>query len=135
MEKDKMIQKLANDIAFIFVERMTSDGIRYETIAEMLIDMDYRKVPEGSVVLTKEDLQKYAKDCLIGEVAGYDILQMAFARANRWREEARKQTAKEYHDKFAEVIRERDYVKGYAEIGMNEENDEILKSFGVKVEE
>ena len=45
----------------------------------------------------------------------------------------KKEITKEYHDKFAKVIQERDYVEGYAEIGMNGENDEILKSFGVEV--
>lgn len=49
----------------------------------------------GNIILTKEDMQKYAKDCLIGEVAGLDILNGEIARGERKAKEARKETAKE----------------------------------------
>lgn len=78
-----------------------SNGIVCETVAEVVDRLaeledkiergELQEIPDGAVVLTREDL----KDCIIGEVAGYDILQMAFARAERWRDEARKETAME----------------------------------------
>lgn len=45
-----------------------------------------------------------------------------------------KETAREYHEKMRKVIHERDYVSGYAEIGLQEENDELAKQYGVEVE-
>ena len=97
--------------------------------AEALYNANCRVVHEDQVVLTKEELVKtmesgYVYDTTRGNKI--NLIEMA-------REIERKKTAKEYHDKFAEVIRDRDYVEGYAEIGMNEENDEILESFGVEV--
>lgn len=37
--------------------------------------------------------------------------------------------AKEFAEKLKEVIHERDYVQGYAEIGLIEEIDELLKEY------
>lgn len=44
-------------------------------------------------------------------------------------------TAREIAEKLKEVIHERDYVGGYAEIGLCEEIDEIAAQYGVEVEE
>lgn len=43
--------------------------------------------------------------------------------------QAVKDTAEKYHAMMNEVIEQRDYVEGYAEIGLKEENDEILNEF------
>lgn len=96
-------------------------------IAQKLIEHYQPKLPKDSVVLTKDELKKLGKYV--------DITEDVKKEFQRELMRVRKETAREYHDKFAEVIRERDYAEGYAEIGMNEENDEILKSFGVEVEE
>ena len=64
-------------------------------ILEKLGNAGFRRVGDDVMVLSKEDLQKYAKDCIIGEIAGYDILQAAFARAERWKDEARRETARD----------------------------------------
>ena len=37
--------------------------------------------------------------------------------------------AKEFAEKLKEVIHERDYVRGYAEMGLIEEIDELLKEY------
>lgn len=42
-------------------------------------------------------------------------------------DEQRKQAVKEFADKLKNVIHERDYLQGYAEIGLIEEIDELLK--------
>lgn len=42
---------------------------------------------------------------------------------------ARRQAAKEFAEKLKKVIHERDYIQGYAEIGLIEEIDEVLKEY------
>lgn len=37
--------------------------------------------------------------------------------------------AKEFAERLKEVIHERDYIQGYAEIGLIEEIDELLKEY------
>lgn len=44
-------------------------------------------------------------------------------------EDHRKQAVKEFADKLKKVIHERDYLQGYAEIGLIEEIDELLKEY------
>ena len=41
----------------------------------------------------------------------------------------KKNAVREFAEKLKKVIHERDYVQGYAEIGMIEEVDELLKEF------
>lgn len=42
-EENQNIEELANEIAFIFVNKCNKDGIKYETIAEDLYNAGYRK--------------------------------------------------------------------------------------------
>jgi hypothetical protein len=44
-------------------------------------------------------------------------------------DEQRKQAVKEFAEKLKNVIHERDYLQGYAEIGLIEEIDELLKEY------
>lgn len=44
-------------------------------------------------------------------------------------EELQNQAVKEFAEKLKEVIHERDYIQGYAEIGLIEEIDELLKEY------
>lgn len=41
----------------------------------------------------------------------------------------KKNAVKEFTEKLKEVIHERDYIQGYAEIGLIEEIDELLKEY------
>lgn len=41
----------------------------------------------------------------------------------------KKNAVKEFAEKLKEVIHERDYIQGYAEIGLIEEIDELLKEY------
>lgn len=73
---------------------------------------------ENAVVLTNEEYQtdfsnQFNKGCKHGS----------------------KETAEKYHKAMRKVIHERDYIEGYAEIGLQEENDEIAKQFGVEIKE
>ena len=42
---------------------------------------------------------------------------------------AQKQAVKEFAEKLKSIIHERDYVQGYAEIGLIEEINELLKEY------
>ena len=44
-------------------------------------------------------------------------------------DEQRKQAVKEFAEKLKNIIHERDYLQGYAEIGLIEEIDELLKEY------
>ena len=46
-----------------------------------------------------------------------------------------KEIVKQYHEKMRQVIHNRDYIEGYAEIGLQEENDEIAKSLGLELDD
>ena len=84
---------------------------------DALADLD----KEGKVVLTKED---YDRLCHLAYF-GYDD---AYKKGS-------KETAEKYHKAMRKIIHERDYVEGYAEIGLQEENDEIAKQLGVDIKE
>lgn len=117
-----------------------ADKFSYKSMCENFISKGYRKLPKDSVVLTKEEYEMLANQYKNLEIKysnlsdNYRLCKDANEVLKHNVVTIRKETAKEYHNKFAEVIQERDCVEGYAEIGMNEENDEILKSFGLKVE-
>lgn len=48
---------------------------------------------------------------------------------NREIEELQEQAVKEFAEKLKNVIHERDYLQGYAEIGLIEEIDELLNEY------
>lgn len=69
-------------------------------IAEALYNAGYRKIDENCAVITKAKLKEY-----------------------------KRQAVKEFTEKLKNVIHERDYVQGYAAIGLIEEIDELLKEY------
>lgn len=69
-------------------------------IAEALYNAGYRQIDENCAVITKAELKEY-----------------------------KRQAVKEFAEKLKNVIHERDYVQGYAEIGLIEEIDKLLKEY------
>lgn len=69
-------------------------------IAEGIYQAGYRKIDENCAVITKDELKLYQR-----------------------------QAVKEFAEKLKNVIHERDYLQGYAEIGLIEEIDELLKEY------
>lgn len=69
-------------------------------VAKALYNAGYRKIDENCAVITKAELKEY-----------------------------KRQAVKEFAEKLKNVIHERDYVQGYAEIGLIEEIDELLKEY------
>jgi hypothetical protein len=68
-----------------------------------------------------EWLKDMLRQYINGEIVNEDI----FAQQVEDMKQLRKYTAEQYHAMMNEVIEKRDYVEGYAEIGLKEENDEI----------
>lgn len=105
-------------------------GEQRQEIAEALYNAGYRKLPEDSVVLSREEydnlkleLQKAHNK---GVQAGFDMTKF---KEQSIKNKASKETAEKFAEKLKKVIHERDYVQGYAEIGLIEEIDELLKEY------
>lgn len=87
-------------------------------VAEALYNAGYRKTFTSDLA---SDTQKAYKD---GYKKGFNSkLTCDFVRF------AQKQAVKEFAERLKNVIHERDYVQGYAEIGLIEEIDELLKEY------
>lgn len=101
--------------------------------ADFLKGKHQPKLPEGSVVLSKEEYE------ILTDISNLKNKVQEALNINPIEEliqverEARKQAVKEYCDKLKKVIHERDYVSGYAEIGLQEEINELAKKFGVEL--
>ena len=146
MEKEKMIENLASLIAnndcgkhhnCSTCEERDYLFCQYQHLAVRLYDCGVKVVDDGAVVLTREEYERLKSDRKIKVVQHLDdeyTVEIPQCEYDEMLEQARKETAREYHDKMEQVIKERDYIEGYAQIGMCEENDEILKGFGEEVE-
>lgn len=99
-----------NDCEFLKYRKPGTD-CQAMCIAEALYMEDYRKVPDGAVVLTKEDLNLYAKDCIVGEITGLEIINALIERAKRKAAEARKVAVKEFAEKMKEIcVKKRQFI-------------------------
>lgn len=131
MDKQKQIEEIAHKLckskspcieclkrsrdAGIFVNKTDCECYLH---AKILHKHYQPKLPEGSVVLTEEEFNEFREDS---------------AKVKFLKKEIEKQAVKEYCDKLKKVIHERDYVSGYAEIGLQEEINELAKEFGVEL--
>ena len=83
-------------------------------VAKAVVEEGYRKIPEGAVVLTREENEKWL-----------DFLELNIKKA-------RKETARE----FVKALKKKLYTNNYCQEIVTEEHiDEIAKQFGVEVEE
>ena len=69
-------------------------------VAKAIYNSGYRKIDENCAAITKAELKEY-----------------------------KGQAVKEFAEKLKNIIHERDYLQGYAEIGLIEEIDELLKDY------
>jgi hypothetical protein len=90
-----------------------------KNVVDKLINAGYRKITENAVVLTREE---YDNMFSFKTTRGgfYNILDTV-------RKVERKETAEKFAERLKKVIHERDYVEGYAYLGICEEIDEICK--------
>lgn len=109
MDKKQQIEEIARTICKTCKERFEISEKCKNVIepclaayahAERLCSAGYRKIDESCVVITKVEFKEY-----------------------------KRQAVKEFAEKLKKVIRERDYLQGYAEIGLIEEIDELLKEY------
>lgn len=141
-DREKMIEEIARLICenekpcYDCLKCTIYDGkicCKYLRIAKKIVNL---LIPKGAVVLTKEDMKKYAKDCIIGEIAGYDILNGLISRAERQREQVRKETAMEI---LLEIINKKEmFVDSWemvTEIVTVKEIKMVAEKYGVEVEE
>lgn len=100
-------------------------------IAKALYDAGYRKIKEKNETLEKQikhintiverldDLLWKGIDAYIMGIDGVEGLKDMWERS----------AVREFADKLKKVIHEKDYIQGYAEIGLIEEIDELLKEY------
>ena len=116
-------------------------------VAEELLKHYQPKLSEDSVVLTREDMKKYAEDCIAGQETGLDIINGLIARAERYKEKAkqeRKETAREIfstvitYPVFSFTAKTLDYTEGYMQ-AIDDYRKQIKKiakeEFGVEIKE
>lgn len=148
-DKEKQIKLLTKRISKIQnkgvkdIPNFTNIFIDNQELAEELVEMGYQRIKKDDIVISKEEY-KYLKSieksydpfwfCAFGGCEGArkeckDTCEMSIFVKER------KETAKKYHKAMRKVIHERDYIEGYAEIGLQEENDEIAKQLGVEIKE
>lgn len=89
-----------------------------------------------SICTANRKLIKSCRECPIFQGYKYPCVKKEFAE-KFYNVGCRMQsdTARGFAEKLKEVIHERDYISGYAEIGLCEEIDEIAAQYGVEVEE
>lgn len=98
--------------------------------------MNKEQQKDKMIKITKEEYNKL-KDERDEYYAQADRLQEKLAqvlmrvdKTKEWTlDRAKIEGAKEFAEKLKEIIHERGYVRGYAEIGLIEEIDELLKEY------
>lgn len=94
MEREKMIKEIAKKVCIACgkCKGLKGDCYLARNIASVMIDDGYRKIPDGAVVLTKEeyDNMRNLTDCAVCEIKGI--------------EKVRKETAREILGEFLETF-------------------------------
>jgi hypothetical protein len=112
------------------VNELAKPFVHNKGIAETFYNAGYRKLPEDRVVLSREEYDnlklEFQKAHNKGVQAGFDMTKF---KEQSIKNKARKETAEKFAEKLKKVIHERDYIQGYAEIGLIEEIDELLKEY------
>mgnify|MGYP007080089465 CR=1 FL=1 len=102
---------------------------------EALYNAGYRKLSEDSVVLSRKEHEILVKTAQgkIGNMKATDFLRACISsgfmvEAVSTKEQVN-QAVKDFAEKLKNIIHERDYIQGYAEIGLIEEIDELLEEY------
>ena len=115
-DKEKQIEEMANDIPYltlsrrVFVSMTEMKNVGWtlseednKVIAEVLIEQSYRKLPEDSVVLSKEEYEKLKNE---NKTLLYSAKMMVgcFCDQQKLKEQASKETAKKVLKFFANTF-------------------------------
>ena len=111
----------------VLIDSNDIDHIAEQT-AEALYNAGYRKTFTSDLASDTQKAYKegYIKGFADGEEE-FEIIKNRNAELIKERDGAK--AVKEFAEKLKNVIHERDYVQGYAEIGLIEEIDELLKEY------
>ena len=116
---DKQIEEMAKDMGIAFQLSCTT---RFGAVAEVLVEVGYRKIPENAVVLTREEYDEFWKR------KNYlsDQLTLCYSQLKDMGL-VRKETAEKYHRKVNEAIDSvpnatKEFVEAW-----KAKNDEIAK--------
>lgn len=113
--KKAMIEELAHTL---YCKQDKFDLSNPFEVAKAVVEEGYRKVPEGAVVLPREEYNAWVN------------------YYNDVGQQIRKETAMEYYKAMKEIIEKRTAWAGEFTVeGMLEENDNLAKKFGLEVEE
>ena len=156
-DKEKQIEELARlmadcnttcDECFEKYERVTTMKIKERekhcqvyAYAQRAVEQGYRKIPEGAVVLAKEEYEKL-KNKPPFAVIKYDEDKMkkivkeaakttVFEFTEKGKDEIRKETAKEFAEKLKDRMNDREYMGIRYKQGVFSDNDinELLKEY------
>ena len=97
---DKQIEEMYQEFLRYKFEKSTPETFSYKGMCEHFQNVSYRKG------FSREEVDEISKTAI---------------------KNSRKETAEKFAEKLKKVIHERDYVEGYAFLGICEEIDEICK--------
>lgn len=105
-----------------------------------LYNAGYRKIDKDSVVLSREDMKKYAEDCIAGQETGLDIINALIARAERYKEKAkqtRQETAREIIEKLLSKVEQEQWsdseISCVYKLVYADEIEDLAKEYGVEL--
>lgn len=128
---DKMIEEIATDMNFACVELSREQRLE---IARVLTNLDYRKIPEGSAVLSREDYE-----ILINQNKGLKeenhTLRLENNDLEAQVEQARKETAKEILQSLLDFVNCEKINQGHSFEKIKETLIKVAKTYEVEVEE
>lgn len=131
-EKNKQIEEMMKDLK---EEKLYAliNKTSYMRSAENLYEQGYRKIPQDSVVLTREELSKnYVQRELYEHIIKYRCLPPEFGKiVNEVKLQTRKETAEEIFSNLHRLI----YSDKTTPIWVKQQLNEIAKQFGVEIKE
>lgn len=136
-EKEKMIEEMFDDLNMAFIKKLTRVGVDKKEVSKELVKMGYRKIPDGAVVLTKEELE--TTDKIPENIKGFYKWFIEIEK-----EQTHKETAMEFATNFENYLSDinTDYCTDdtvpealYTSADIDKVIDRTLKDFGVVVDE
>jgi len=91
--------------------------------------LEYKSKENYIAAFTNEIIESYKEQIKDLQNKLAEVLSQVDVSKEMTLQEAKRQGAKEFAEKLKKVIHERDYVQGYAEIGLIEEIDELLEEY------
>lgn len=104
-----------------------SETCPYDGTDEQCKCLKYEPKENYIAAFTNEIIEDYKEQIKNLQNKLAEVLSQVNVSKEMTLQEAKRQGAKEFAEKLKKVMHERDYVQGYAEIGLIEEIDELLE--------